>query len=359
MKKIIIAAGGTGGHIYPAISLTDKLKKNFQVIFIVKKNDKAINILKKLKLNYYEILITGFPRKISFVLIEFILNLLLSFIKTYRILVVEKPVCCIGFGSYISFPVILVSKLLKIKTVIHEQNIIPGLANHILGKITDKVALSFEYTRKYFNYKKTLITGNFVREEILNITKQHGLNWFNSNFNLNFKNEKFTILILGGSQGAHFINNIIIHALDLLEEYKDKIQIIHLTGEKDFVYVREKYKIKNYKNIVLGYLEEIGYAYSISDIVICRSGATTIAELIALKKPCILIPYPYATGNHQLYNALYLSKNGSGIVIEEKVLNPLKLVNILTKFINNPELLKKYITSYNNFKHFSLSSIQF
>ncbi|MDI6640775.1 MAG: undecaprenyldiphospho-muramoylpentapeptide beta-N-acetylglucosaminyltransferase [Elusimicrobiota bacterium] len=333
MKKILIAAGGTGGHIYPAICLAEKLEKMCQPVFVIRKDDKWESVLTEKKYNYYGINISGFPRKILIELLYFFPKLFFSFFKAFSIIKKVKPDKVIGLGGYVSFPIVCIAKLCRISTIIHEQNVIPGLANKLLAHITDKIAISFYETEKFFPKDKTYFTGNFIREELFEVSRNQAFEYFK------LDRAKFTVLVFGGSQGARSINKFIVDSLELIEEYKNSIQFIHLTGERDFVFVKDAYLGKDFQAIVLPYLHEMWNAYAVADLVISRAGATTIAELIALRKPAVLIPYPYATGNHQLYNAKYLEKMGLAVVIEEKNLNREKFKEVLTEFLKQPEKL--------------------
>ena len=328
-KTIVISGGGTGGHIYPGICISRELiRYGYEPVFIIKKNDYCIPLLKKENFKYYELEIISLPRKISFKQFLFIYYLLMSFITTIRIFYKIHPLIAVGLGGYTSFPVICVSKLFFIPSLIHEQNYLPGITNRLLSKIATKVAVNFSESVRYFNKKKTVITGNPVRNELFNIDPDNAIREFNLDKN------RFTILVFGGSQGAHTINDFIVNNLEYFTEFVDRIQFIHITGEKDFNYVSDAYKSKKIKSKVFAYLYNIGYAYAVADLVICRSGATTVSELIALGKKAILIPYPHATNNHQKYNAEYMSNLGTGIIIEEKDLNIEKFLDIFKKIIN-------------------------
>jgi UDP-N-acetylglucosamine--N-acetylmuramyl-(pentapeptide) pyrophosphoryl-undecaprenol N-acetylglucosamine transferase len=348
-KTIFIAGGGTGGHIYPGICIAKKLVADgiCTPVFIVKKNDRGIKLLIELNYQYREIDVAGLPRKLNLQTVMFFIGLCVSMVQTVGFILNFRPVCSIGLGGYISFPVILLSRLFRIPTIVHEQNYVPGLANKILGKISTKTATSFAQTSQYFSIKKTVLTGNPVREELFTMTRVESCSWLNERYSAGFDHKKFTILVFGGSQGARYINNLIPQSIKSMNKYIDKIQVIHLTGENDYLSVRQKYDlVAGAHTLVLGYLEQIGYSYAASDIVICRAGATTVAELVYLRKPAILVPYPYATENHQYYNAVYLEKPGAAIVIKEKELTANYLTAKLTAFINEPALLANMQSAY-------------
>ena len=330
-NRVIIAAGGTGGHIYPGICLAKELKKRgYNPVFIVKKNDLGIKIVKSEGYQYFELNFIGFPREFCLRSFVFFFKLFFSVLKVIFLIVKIKPVFVIGLGSYISFPVVFVSKIFSIKTFIHEQNVVPGLANRFLSKFADRIAVSFPETKRYFPEDKTFYTGNFIREELFKANPEDALRKFN------FDKSRFTVLIFGGSQGAHIINLTILKALKLILDLKDRIQFLHLTGKDDFPLVKNSYKELDFKAEILEYLDDMASAYAVSNLVICRAGATTIAEILELKKFSILIPYPYATEDHQTQNARYLEKLGFGVFVPENELSKEKIANLIRKYLTNP-----------------------
>jgi len=331
-ESILIAAGGTGGHAYPAISIAKALKeKGYRPFFVVKKQDRCIPLLEKENMEYYELNVSGFPRGVTFGLIAFIFRMFLAFWSSFRIIRDIKPAVVVGLGNYLSFPVITSSRLMGIPAVIHEQNYLPGLANRILSKYATSVMVSFPESKKYFSAERTVFTGNIIRKEITGITEKNGCE------TLGITKDRVSALVFGGSQGAHFINKLMVESLPFLEKIKDKIQFVHITGEKDFSWVKSEYNKMNFKSKVLPYLHEIGAAYAVADFVVCRSGATTLAEVIALEKPAVFIPFARATENHQKLNADYLGRAGAALVYEEKELDSEKFVSLLRGLAENPE----------------------
>ncbi|MFH1540520.1 MAG: undecaprenyldiphospho-muramoylpentapeptide beta-N-acetylglucosaminyltransferase [Elusimicrobiota bacterium] len=333
-KKVLIAVSSTGGHIYPGIALADALKENCDVFFVGKKSE----IIVKNGYRFYNLSTVGYPRLYSINTFIFFIKFFYSIIQSIKILLKEKPNIVIGFGGYVTFPVIFCAWLMKIPSIIHEQNYIAGIANKLSAKFANKICVSFEDSKKYFPLKKTIYSGNPVRSEILNISKP-----------LTDYRLPLTCLIFGGSQGAHNINVNLINSIDSFLPVKEKIRFIHITGVHDFEVVKNAYQSKGFKAEIYKYLYDMDVVYKNTSLVICRAGATTIAELVVLKMPAILIPYPHSTENHQNANAKYLTEKGCTILIEEKEIKTLS--QKVLEIINHPELLVKMSESYQKISH--------
>ncbi|AKL97680.1 undecaprenyldiphospho-muramoylpentapeptide beta-N-acetylglucosaminyltransferase [Endomicrobium proavitum] len=321
-KKIIIAASGTGGHIYPGISLAREFERNgYDVTFFIGNNETSVKILTDSGLKYIAFNMSGMPRKFSFAFIKFLFKLAKAFLKSFCEIKKINPDIVIGTGGYISVPAIAAAGILGRKTYIHEQNAIPGAANKLLAKIADKVFVSFKDSVKYFKNKNVIVSGYPVRRDIVNVSKDEALK------NLNAQKDIYTVLVFGGSLGAVKLNETAFDALDKFS-LKEKIQVFHITGSKNFALISEK--AKNKKNyFVFEYMHNIADAYAVSDIVICRSGAGAVFELKALNKPAVLVPYPFATDNHQFFNAKEIEKPRFAEVIEEKNLNAQSLLSAI------------------------------
>ncbi|MFH1369332.1 MAG: undecaprenyldiphospho-muramoylpentapeptide beta-N-acetylglucosaminyltransferase [Elusimicrobiota bacterium] len=319
MQRILIAAGGTGGHLYPGMVLGNELRKRgCKTAFICRKNDPCKQVLAGYKFRFFEIAFHGFPRRISFKIFSFFYLLTRSLFSSFAVINSFQPDVVVGMGGYISFPVALAGYLKRIPVVIHEQNALPGMANRLLTFFAKKIAVSFEDSERFFPRDKTIFTGNPVRQELFSAVPEEAFKI------LGLEQKRITVLIFGGSQGAVRLNHAIIDTLPFLTEYKSSIQFVHITGtmpgEKDRA--EHGYDKHGFKASVMEYLDKIGNAYSVADLIICRAGATTISELTILHKPSILVPFPYATGNHQQMNALNLVKKGNAIMIKEKDLSP-------------------------------------
>jgi UDP-N-acetylglucosamine--N-acetylmuramyl-(pentapeptide) pyrophosphoryl-undecaprenol N-acetylglucosamine transferase len=335
---IIIASSGTGGHIYPGIVLANEFNdKEYNPIFFISNNEISIKILTTSGFEYTTFNVSGMPRKISFSFILFLIKINFAFFKALKQILIRKPSIVIGTGGYISVPVLLAAKILCKKIFIHEQNTVPGKANIFLNRITDKTFVSFKYSEQYFKKKNIFISGYPIRTDILSTSKKIATTI------LNLKKNIFTVLVFGGTLGAVKLNEIACETLlDLF--VKHKLQVLHITGHKNYLRIQEKVKTNaNYK--IFKYMHNIAHAYAASDIVICRSGAGTIFELQALNKATILIPYPYATDNHQYRNAKEIETCKKVIIIEEKNLTKKELKKAIYILKNNtePNIVKNII----------------
>ncbi|MDR1259918.1 MAG: UDP-N-acetylglucosamine--N-acetylmuramyl-(pentapeptide) pyrophosphoryl-undecaprenol N-acetylglucosamine transferase [Endomicrobium sp.] len=330
-KNIIIVSSGTGGHIYPGLALAEEFKnKGHNIIFFINNNSISVKILKNSEFKYIQFNIFKMPRKNPFLFVLFLFKMKFIFFKSIMQIIKIKPLVVIGTGGCITIPVLFASKILHKKIFIHEQNSIPGKANLLLNRIADETFISFRISKKYFKNKNTTFMIYPVRKDILLASREKALQKFKLN------DRTTTILIFGGSLGAAKLNHIAYETF-LNLSYKNKFQILHITGDDDYIIVKKNIKdSRNY--LVFKYMHDISNAYAVSDIVICRSGASTIFELKALNKPAILIPYPYATDNHQYHNAREIEKYGRIMIIEEKNLTKeilIRNVCMLKKTIRN------------------------
>lgn len=312
--KVLAVSGSSGGHIFPAISFLETLKeqhKDIETLLVLTKKSRGIKFFKES-------------------------------LKSLTLLIKFHPDVVVGFGSIVTIPVILSAWLFRMKTLIHEQNLIPGRANRLLAGFSDKIAVSFYATRNYLDKHraKIVFTGNPLRGELKKIPKSKALDFFG------FNQDKFTILVMGGSQGSRSINTGFLNASSKFAD-KSKYQVIHLSGLKDYDTLNQGYKKLNINYKLFGFLNEMEYAYSASDLVISRAGATSIAEIIYFELPAVLLPYPFAY-EHQLKNAEVLEENGCAIVIAAQQLDADILVRIVEDFINNPGKISLMRSNYSN-----------
>jgi|YelNatPaOPRAMG01_1025707.scaffolds.fasta_scaffold01586_11 UDP-N-acetylglucosamine--N-acetylmuramyl-(pentapeptide) pyrophosphoryl-undecaprenol N-acetylglucosamine transferase len=309
--RFLFAGGGTGGHLFPAVAVADKIKAimpEAEIMFIGTKSKIEGKVVPKLGYKFKSIWIKGFSRKLTLENILFPLKVLVSVLQSILINLKFKPAVAIGSGGYVSGPAILGASLTGAKIILLEQNSYPGITTRVLERFADEIHISFEDSKKYFkNKEKVKLTGNPVRESLSSVKKEEALKKFN------LSGDKKTILLLGGSLGAKSLNETIAESIKNLEE--NNVQLIWQTGKNYF----ESFKNFASKNIiVLPFIDDMNFAYSACDVLIARAGATTIAELMVLGIPSILIPSPNVAENHQYYNAKSLADFNAAILIEDK-----------------------------------------
>ncbi len=322
--RLLIASSWTGGHIFPGISICQQLRRieKVEVFFVINRRSPAEEILRKQGYTVFILKIEGIKGKGIKSLLCFS-KIPIYFYHSFKLIKKISPSFILGLGGSVCGPICILGKILGIPTAIHEQNLIPGLTNRILSYFVDNVFVSFEETKKYL--RNAYYTGNPVREEFFCINRKKG--------------EKFRILVTGGSQGAHAINAVFLDALRLLD--LDKIKIIHQTGEKDFFYVKKRYEDMKIDAEVLPFIEDMPAVLEKVDLVISRSGASTLFELSASGTPSILIPYPYSSDRHQEKNALALVKKGGAEMILQDELTAERLAAVIKKYMKQPERLKE------------------
>ena len=333
MKNILIAVSGTGGHVYPGIALAYELKqKEYNPVFVVNNNKNGVS-LKIVSTSGYDYEILDFkapPRKLSINLFLFPFKFIKTLSEAKKILNKFSPIAVVGMGAYLSFPVLLMARIKKIPTLIHEQNSIPGLANKLLSKIVTKVAISFKNSEKFFNRKKTIFTSNPIRKDIFNISRTEAAK------KLDLDADIFTIFLFGGSVGATKLNNIMFNVNEyLFNRHKNKIQFIQITGNNDFENLNNKYKKLNTKKFITKYMNDIGNAYACSDLLVCRAGAGTVKEVENYNLPALFIPFPYATDNHQYFNAKSVEVPNFRLVIKEQDITEQEIIKFIEQYISN------------------------
>jgi UDP-N-acetylglucosamine--N-acetylmuramyl-(pentapeptide) pyrophosphoryl-undecaprenol N-acetylglucosamine transferase len=240
-----------------------------------------------------------------------------------------RPQLVLGVGGYASGPTLLAASLLGMKRAIQEQNVIPGMTNRVLTWFSQRIFISFEEAKKYFPGKKAILTGNPIRKEFFaTLTESRAERE---------KQGRFTLLIFGGSAGARRINRAMVEALGDLQGMKSSLKIIHQTGKEDLAFVSEEYREKGFDALVKPFFEDLARYYQISDLVICRSGASTVAELAVCGKAAVLIPYPYAAHDHQLMNAQKLVDLGAARMILDQELSGNIIAQTILHLHDHPE----------------------
>lgn len=340
--RLIIAAGGTGGHIYPAIAIANEItkqNKNVRLLFVGNRRGMEEKIVKSAGYNFTGITAGGIKGKNLFKTITGLIKIAIGCFESINIFFTFRPNLVLGMGGYVSVPVIIISILFAHPFILHEQNSVPGLVNRIFSRLAKKVLISFEETREYLDKKyNCILTGNPVREEFIKVTKESS-----AAISLNLNNDKTTLLFLGGSQGAHSINSATLKFIDIVKESGiSNLQIIWITGVAEFeTMCRRSSNLESVysKVVIYPFMKNIWDAYSISKLVISRSGATTIAEITTIGIPSILIPFSKAIYDHQMKNAQILFKNGASVVLCDETLTGEILFKTVFDILNNDGLL--------------------
>lgn len=340
--RAIVTGGGTGGHIYPAISIAKEIKRRYpeaEIVFVGTEKGLESKIVPKEGFQLKTIKVRGFERRLTLKNALAVKEAAFSFTAVRKILKTFKPDIVIGTGGYVCGTVMLTAALMGIPTMIHESNAFAGMTNKLLARFVDIVALNFEEAAKYFKgTKRLVVTGNPIRKDMLDITKQEGLR------ELGFAEELPLLFVTGGSRGARNINQNVLELADYCAK-TGKLQLLHMTGDTQHNTVLQSYKQKNipldspYIKVV-PYLYNMPYALAAADLLICRCGAMTLSELTALGKPSVLIPFPYAADNHQEYNARAMEKKGAAMVMLEKELTPEKLSQRVTALVEDSARLQ-------------------
>ncbi len=329
--KFLFAGGGTGGHLFPAVAVAEKIRSivpEADILFVGTKSRIEGRVIPKLGFKFKSIWIKGFSRKFTIENLIFPLKLVVSIIQSIIINLKFKPAIAIGTGGYVAGPSIWASSLVGAKIILIEQNSYPGVTTKLLQNYADEIHLSYEDSKKFFRNKgKLYLTGNPVRENLVRISK------FEASKKIGLDPKKKTILILGGSLGASSINSIVESSLKELID--SDIQVIWQTGQK----YHEKYKeLSSVMVCVSAFIENMSEAYSACDMVLARAGATSIAEILFLGVPAILVPSPNVAENHQFYNAKSLANKGAAILLEDKELKEKFLESVLENIPNESKL---------------------
>lgn len=333
--KILVAAGGTGGHIYPALALIEKFKshdKNTQVIYVGTKNRMEKDIVPKLNIEYRSIEIYGLTKNIVNDIKD--VFLIIKDIKILKKLMKEyKPDVVLAIGGYVTYPVIKAAHKLHIPIFMHEQNAIPGKVNKITEKYANLIGVSFEESKKYFKNKNIFVSGNPVGERALNMKKI-------KKSDIGFDDNKKLITIVFGSLGSRTMNEKIIEYLKLIKN-KD-YQVLYVSGNTMYEQIKD---IKLSNNIkIVPYFDNLPSILKSSDLLITRAGASTIAEIESLSIPSIFIPSPFVANNHQYFNALSLKKCNAANMIEEKDLTTQNLISMVDEMLKNPNIYKNNLS---------------
>ena len=333
--RIVIAGGGTGGHLFPGLAIAQEFMARNErntVLFVSTGNPLERSVLGETDFKLETITAEGIKGRGLWNQAKSALKIPRGIFESIRILKEYQPDLTVGLGSYSAGPVVVSAWLMRTKIVLHEQNILPGITNRILARFADRIYVSFDDTKKCFDPQKIRLTGNPVRKELLN--HHEG----NSN-EVDADSKSFCVLIIGGSQGAHRINMTVTEALSYLVQ-KERLYFIHQTGAADEQTVKAAYQRVGIAAKVQSFFRHMAPLYKHADLIICRAGATTVAEVTALGKAVIFIPFPFAADNHQALNADTLAREGAAEMILEKDLNARNLGQKIEHYASHPESLE-------------------
>ncbi len=325
--RIAIAAGGTGGHIFPAIAVVEAMQELRDTVSLFIGSDRQLEgeILQKAGLDHVSLNVgrikgAGWRERLKTVL-----TLPREILEARRILAKFAPDLVFGVGGYSSGPVILAALSLRLPRALLEPNAIPGFTNRMLGRVVQRIFVAFAETERFFPVAKVSMTGTPVRKKIIEIKKE--------------ETGYFTLLILGGSQGARSINQAVLQALPRLTG--QPLMMIHQTGNADFAEVGDAYRLSKIRHEVYPFIEAMDQAYARADLVMSRAGAATISELKATCIPALLIPYPHAADDHQRFNALQLVEAGGAEVMMDQDLSGESLVKKILFYMGQKQLLQR------------------
>lgn len=336
--RVLMAGGGTGGHLYPAIAVAQELaaKNNkIEIKFVGSRNKAEREIIERYGFKMVSISAAGMPRRFSLRFLGFLVRSLVSFFEVLSLLLRWRPDVILGTGGYVSGPVVFTGWMFRIPCVVQEQNTVPGLTNRLLGNIAKEVHLTFAESRRYFRKKDNLrLTGNPIRKEIVRGDRELALRKFG------LSQERKTVLVLGGTHGAHTLNLAAIGALNKLAQRRD-LQFVLQTGNQDYEWVRHSVAPFGDRVYAAPYFVSIADAYCCCDLVVCRAGAMTVSEVAACGLPAVFVPYPHAVYNHQAQNARNLVEAGAAEMILDSELNADILASTISRLTSDETRLRR------------------
>ena len=333
-RVYFVTGGGTGGHIYPAIAVADALNENAKVYYVGNKRNMEFDLATKKGYKFLHVGVSGMPRKLNPKFFYWGIRLVRAILYSIRYIKKYKPNAVFATGGYVSAPMIFACIITKTPYMMHDCDAMPGLVTRRLCKRAKYVSLAFEKAKRYISNRHTIVTGNPIRPEFKSMTKENAL----QNMGLQ---DKLTMTIMGGSQGAKTINNTVVEVLKEFAQDRN-MQIIFQTGKKNYDEIVEKLRLiypaweQEGNLIIKPYFMDMISVLKSSDIVISRAGSLSLSEICASGAAPILVPFPHAAANHQRINAKILVEMGACLYIEDKDLEPNKLREIINNLLNNP-----------------------
>jgi len=336
--RIVLTGGGTGGHAYPAVSIGHAIRAeapDCELLYIGSRNGMEEGMASKADISFVGLTSRKMGRLLSFGTVLTAAGIGKGFFEALVTLRRFKPDLVIGTGGYVAAAVVLAQAVRGGKTLIHEQNMVPGRTNGLLSRLASRVCVSFEDTAKSFPPGRTIVTGLPVRPEILSVPDKAA-----AREKLGLDPSKFTILVFGGSQGARTLNHAVASALPRLK--KLPIQLFHQAGKRNFDEAVESAKSAAWNDYHLhAYVDDMAAAYGAADMVVCRSGASTVCEITIVGLPAVFVPYPFAITNEQRLNARYVADHGGAVVVEDAEFTGDVMAYHIERFLNSPDDLRK------------------
>jgi UDP-N-acetylglucosamine--N-acetylmuramyl-(pentapeptide) pyrophosphoryl-undecaprenol N-acetylglucosamine transferase len=330
--RLVIAGGGTGGHLFPALAIARAVQREDpegRILFVGTRHGIEARIVPETEFPIQFISARGVRRAGLVNTLAALLEVPRGIVQSIAILRKFKPHLVLGVGGYASGPTLAAAVLMRVPTAIQEQNSVMGTTNRILSRFVDRIFTSWESTEPEPSPDKKVFAGNPIRADLLESMPPPA------------SRDKFHILIFGGSQGARSINAAVTSNLDELRPVSDRIAIMHQTGKESVDEVRSRYDSAGIEADVHEFIVEMGHAYHWADLVVCRAGASSLAEITAVGKPAVVVPYPYAIGDHQAKNAAVLESQGAVKVIKEEKLKNGSLLREIRRLSEDPDLLKQ------------------
>ncbi len=337
MIRVVIAGGGTGGHLYPGVAVARELlrrRPDAVVTFAGTSRGLEARLVPKEGFELDVIRSVGLKGRSRIAALRGLATVPVSMVDAWALLSRRRPHVVIGVGGYSSGPVVLAAAMRGIPTMVLEQNAMPGLTNRQLARVVRAAALTYDDVGNYFG-RRGFVTGNPVRPEFLVQNPNQNPNQNPGTPEPRNPGTPRSLLILGGSQGAHAINMAMVAAAAELDRRHPGIKIVHQTGERDLADVREKYRLAGISARAESFLDGVAGEMTAADLVICRAGATTLAELAALGRPAVLVPFAAATDDHQKKNAHVLVLGGAAEMIEERALTPEHLATVIERLLSD------------------------
>lgn len=337
--KVALAGGGTGGHVFPAVAIAEELKRrdpNLQLMYLGKKGSLEERVAAEKMIPFRSIIVEGLPSGNVLKKLRSTLSAAVGVVQSLAILFRFRPQAVIGTGGYVSLPPVLAARILRIPTVIHEQNCVPGKANRMAARFADVLAVNFEKSSQYFRGKTSRAVGNPIRSDFLP-RRLETADRADSRRKLGLNPDKFTVFLLGGSRGAHSLNVAMVDALPHLDPRR--FQLVFMTGKEDYRWVRDACDRAGLSAVVFQFIDDMVIAYTAADLVVSRAGASTLAEIAAVGLPAILVPYPHATDRHQELNARAVVEAGAAEIIMNGELGGKGLADRINALSQNEQAL--------------------